>query len=135
MVAPTLKLDAGVGPLAARPTSRDSRARYGRATLGETRIAYRLDDHGILYAHYGSDLRIDRIEPNLKVEFGRVSVNRWRHFDCRAGRVYRHTTGAKWTAVLVGPREPKRLWRVIVGAGAAPSTCAGLGLASNREAA
>lgn len=98
---PTLKVDAGVGPL--RLGQRVETVEHGTTgqLLGAARVVYRLGDRGILYAHYASDLRIDRIEPSIKVELGKVNFKRWRHYSCRPGRVYRHTTQAKWTAVLV----------------------------------
>jgi hypothetical protein len=126
---PTLKLDAGVGPLRLGQRVETVEHGAGGQLLGETRVAYRLGNHGVLYTHYGSDLRIDRIEASFKVELGTVNVNRWRHYVCRPARVYWHTTGAKWTVVLVARTTPKRVWQVIVGTGATPKTCAALSLA------
>jgi hypothetical protein len=130
---PTLKVDAGVGPLRLGQSVETVEHGTGGQLLAETRVAYQLDQRGLLITHYGSDLRIDRIEPNFKVELGKVNFKRWQHYDCRPGRVYRHTTGAKWTAVLVTQTAPKRVWRVIVSAGATPRTCAALGLAPLRR--
>jgi hypothetical protein len=127
---PALKLDAGVGPV--RLGQRVETVEHGTRgqLLGEATVIYRLRDRGPLVTHYGSDLRVDRIEPAFTgIDFGRVNVKRWRHYDCRPGRVFRHSTGAKWTAVLVEPNEAKRDWRVIIGAGAVPKTCGALRLA------
>jgi hypothetical protein len=126
---PALKVDAGVGPL--RLGQRAEAVEHGTdgQLLGETRVAYRLAGRGVLLTHYNSDLRIDRIEPAFNVDLEAANVLRWPHYACRPGQVYRHTTGAKWTAVLVAPGEPSRQWHVIVGAGAIPTTCDALGLA------
>ena len=127
---PVLKLDAGVGPV--RLGQRVETVEHGAhgQLLGGDLVIYRFGAHGSLLVTYGSDLRINRIEPNSRVDLGRAKVKRWWHFDCRPGRVYRHTTGAKWTAVLVEPKEPKSGWTVTVGAGAPPRTCDELSLAS-----
>ena len=129
---PTLMLDAGVGPLRLGQRSETVEHGTGGQLLGETRVAYRLHDRGILLTHYDRDLRIDRIESNVGVEFGSANVLRWPHYACQSGQVYRHVTGARWTAVLVEPGEPSRLWHVVLGAGAAPTTCAALNRAPLR---
>jgi hypothetical protein len=129
----TLKVDRGLGPL--RLGQRVDAVEHGAGgqLLGESRVAYWLGRRGVLNTEYGSDLRIDRIETSIKVDLGTVKVRRWRHYVCRPARVYRHTTGASWTAVLIARTPPKHVWRVIVGAGAAPKTCAALGLAPLRH--
>jgi hypothetical protein len=123
---PTLAVDAGVGPLRLGQRVDEVEHGAGGRLLGATRVAYRLADRGVLLAHYDRDLRIDRIEPAFSVELAAGDVLRWPHFACRPGPVYRHFTGRKWTAVLV---TPSRRWHVTLGAGAAPATCAALGLA------
>ena len=127
---PVLKLDAGIGPL--RLGQRVEAVEHGTRgqLLGEATMFYRFAGRGWLVTHYGSDLRVDRIEPAFSgIDFGRAKVKRWRHFDCRPGRVYRHSAGATWTAVVVEPGERMRGWRVVLGAGAVPKTCGALNLA------
>ena len=123
---PTLAVDAGVGPLRLGERVEAVEHGTGGQLLGQTSVAYHLANRGVLLTHYNSDLRIDRIEPAFSIDLRSANVLRWPHYACRPGQVYRHTTGAKWTAVLVAPRGPSRQWHVIVGAGAVPTTCAAL---------
>jgi hypothetical protein len=125
---PTLKVDAGVGPLRLGQRFETVEHGTGGQLLGETLVAYVLNDREFLRTHYDRDLRIDRIESSGSVEFGKVNVVGWPHYACQSEQVYRHITGARWTAVAVEPGEPSRDWHVVVGAGAAPGTCAALGL-------
>jgi hypothetical protein len=130
---PRLKVDAGVGPLRlGRRVETVEHEAHGQL-LGDTWVLYELAHHGVLYTHYGRDLRIDRIKAAIRVDLGTAHVSHWRHFNCRPGRVYRHTTGAKWTVVLSTGTPPKGVWQVIIAAGAAPKTCDALSLAPLRH--
>ena len=89
---PTLKVDAGVGPL--RLGQRAEAVEHGTdgQLLGETRVAYRLADRGVLLTHYNRDLRIDRIEPAINVDLDEANVLRWPalHVSPRAGLSAHH---------------------------------------------
>ncbi len=88
---PTLKVDRGIGPL--RLGERVETVEHGTRgqLLGETRVAYQFG-RGTLYAHYGSDRRIDRIQPSVKVDLGTANVQPLAtlHLPARAGLPARH---------------------------------------------